>query len=174
MFANLTDRSWSLLFLFYYTTETHFIEQFRVYGLFLDCPAEVTLRTGSTLSLAFQIIQWAVLISVEGNGRVSGSVVLVLVVLVSCFSQTRGEWWVETAAVKLIIVFSVAGANSPSLPRSIYFYPILVPWVPEYLPAYLAVFLLHIYHRWSIIVLYWYCIAIKQALYYNSLDSSDQ
>ena len=96
MFANLTDRSWSLLFLFYYTTETHFIEQFRVYGLFLDCPAEVTLRTGSTLSLAFQIIQWAVLISVEGNGRVSGSVVLVLVVLVSCFSQTRGEWRVES------------------------------------------------------------------------------
>ncbi len=64
------------------------------------------------------------------------------------------HWRVETAAVKLIIVFSVAGENSPSLPRSIYFYPILVPWVPEYLPAYLAVFLLHIYHRWSIIVLY--------------------
>ena len=61
------------------------------------------------------------------------------------------HWRVETAAVKLIIVFSVAGEER-TLPRSIYFYPILVPWVPEYLPAYLAVFLLHIYHRWSIIV----------------------
>ena len=64
------------------------------------------------------------------------------------------QWRGEETAVKLIIVFSVAGENSPTLPRSIYFYPILVPWVPEYLPAYLAVFLLHIYHRWSIIVLY--------------------
>lgn len=79
------------------------------------------------------------------------------------------QWRVETAAVKLIIVFSVAGENSPSLPRSIYFYPILVPWVPEYLPAYLPVFLLHIYHQWSIIrsiiVLYWDCIAIKLGLF---------
>ena len=85
------------------------------------------------------------------------------------------EWRVETAAVKLIIVFSVAGENSPTLPRSIYFYPILVPWVPEYLQAYLPVFLLHIYCRWSNIVLYCYCITVKQAaLYHNSGDRSDQ